>query len=90
MEFLIVALLGLAFLTLGTIALVEAGFAMARLWSYWSFRWHWHQSLRRSGRGVRALKRRYGLPGTLPLGSLRFTRSRARDFDGPPDSHGGA
>ena len=90
MEFLIVALLGLAFLTLGTIALVEAGFAMARLWSYWSFRWHWHQSLRRSGRGVRALKRRYGpaTGGPRPsLGQLRVTKSRLASFgDGPPEA----
>jgi hypothetical protein len=91
MEFLFWTLVGLASLGLASFALVEGAYLLGRTYSRCSYWLDYHYRSWRSGRQVAALKRRYGRPGTLPLGSLRFTRSRARDFDGtygdgPPEA----
>ena len=91
MEFILVTLAGLAFLGLSSLALVEGAYLLARLWARLSFWWHSRRLSLRHARFASGSMKAYALDRVpSPLGQLRFTKSRARDFDGPPDSHGGA
>lgn len=90
MEFLLACLVGLMLLGLASLLVVEGGFLIARTYARLSYWLRYRYPSWRSGRQVRALKRRYGsTKGPAPLGALRFTRTRAEQFaDGPPDLHG--
>lgn len=81
MEFLAVSLLALILLGLSTVAVVEAGYLLGRMYSRVSFWFRYRHLLWSSQRQVNALKRAYGRRGKSPrLGALRFTRSRSEEF----------
>ena len=82
MEFLYAALIGLILLGLASFVIVETGFHIVRIYSRLSYWFRYHYLSWESERQVSALKRRYGsTKGPVPFGRLRFTRSRASDFD---------
>lgn len=90
-EFILAAIVFLMLLMIASYLAVWAVEAIYRSLCRWSSWWDSRRSLRVSARRVRALKRRYGPArdkSPSPLGKLRFTRSRAKEFDGPPDYHG--
>ena len=86
MEFLLYALIGLTLLGLASLAVVEGGYLLGRMYSRLSFWCRYRYLFWSSARQVRALKRRYGRRDTSrPFGSLRFTRSRYEELSAGTD-----
>ena len=92
MEFLLAAIVGLMLLGLASLLLVEGGFLIVRTYGRLSYWLRYRYPSWRSGRQVRALKRRYGSTRdrSRPFGALRFTKSRAEEFSGPPEPPAGS
>ncbi len=86
MDFLLASFIGLTLLGLASLALVEGGYLLGRIYSrllYWSRYRYLSWS---SGRQMRALKRRYGPRTSRPsLGQLRVTRTREKELTGPAE-----
>ena len=92
MEFLLAAFAGLTLLALVTLAVVEGACLIGRTWARFSSWWHLRRCSLRHATFRTASMRAYALGKGQPpsLGQLRFTKSRAVEFSGPPDNHGGS
>ena len=90
MDFLLLALLLLLALAGGSFLLVEGSYLFGRACSWLSYRLRWRFRSWRFARYRNASMRRCKLTRGKPVsfGSLRVTRSRKEQFDGPPDIHG--